>query len=128
MNEVVKPPRFPEEDQRCFPLINCIEFDESVRSVMVSIFGNTLLCENLQTAADVAREYNMNCVTVDGEKVGKRGAIRGGYQDSRSSRLRSWYGMQARQETVSESLIYFFIIYCLFSIFYYLFLLSIFPL
>ena len=102
MVTVVKTPRYPEGDSRCFPLLQCIEFDEAVRPIMISIFGNTLLCEDLQTATEVAHEYNMNCVTLSGEKVGKRGAIRGGYQDARNSRLRSWYHVQKRQETVRE--------------------------
>ena len=102
MNNIMVPPRFPEGDQRCFPLLECIQFDESVRSVMISIFGNTVVCENLQIATDVAREYDLNCVTIDGEKVGKRGAIRGGYQDSRNSRLRTWYKIQQPMETVGE--------------------------
>ncbi|KAK8822103.1 hypothetical protein WA538_000196 [Blastocystis sp. DL] len=97
MRGVVKEPRFPE-DTRCYPLLKCIEFDETVRPVMVSIFGSTLLCEDLRVATEVAKEYNMNCITLAGEKVGKRGAMRGGYFDARSSRLRLWRNVQQKQD------------------------------
>ena len=99
MRGVVKEPRFPE-DTRCYPLLKCIEFDETVRPVMVSIFGSTLLCEDLRVATEVAKEYNMNCITLAGEKVGKRGAMRGGYFDARSSRLRLWRNVQQKQDGV----------------------------
>ena len=99
MRGVVEEPRFPE-DTRCYPLLKCIEFDETVRPVMVSIFGSTLLCEDLRVATEVAKEYNMNCITLAGEKVGKRGAMRGGYFDARSSRLRLWRSVQQKQDGV----------------------------
>ena len=99
MRSVITEPHYPN-DNRCFPLLRCIEFDESVRPIMVSIFGSTLLCEDLQTATEIAREFNMNCVTLAGEKVGKRGAMRGGYFDSHSSRLRLWRSIQRKRESV----------------------------
>lgn len=42
----------------------------------------------------------MNCITLAGEKVGKRGAMRGGYFDARSSRLRLWRNVQQKQDGV----------------------------
>lgn len=99
MRRVITEPQYPK-DSRCFPLVQCIEFDESVRPIMISVFGNTLLCEDLQTATEVAREFNMNCVTLAGEKVGKRGAMRGGYVDSHSSRLRLWRSVQKKRDLV----------------------------
>ena len=89
-------PEYPN-DPRCFPLLRCVEFDEALRPVMVSLFGSTLLCPDLEAATEAARLYHMDCVTVAGEKVGKRGAMRGGYFDSRSSRLRLWRGVSAKE-------------------------------
>lgn len=97
LRETVAEPQYPD-DSRCFPLLRCVEFDEALRPVMVSLFGGTLLCPDLEAATEAARLYHMDCVTIAGEKVGKRGAMRGGYFDSRSSRLRLWRSVTAKEE------------------------------
>ena len=104
IGRVITEPQYPK-DSRCFPLVQCIEFDESVRPIMISVFGNTLLCEDLQTATEIAHDYNMNCVTLAGEKVGKRGSMRGGYFDSHSSRLRLWRSVQKKRDLVRMNII-----------------------
>lgn len=97
LRETVAEPQYPD-DSRCFPLLRCVEFDEALRPVMVSLFGGTLLCPDLEAATEAARLYHMDCVTIAGEKVAKRGAMRGGYFDSRSSRLRLWRSVTAKEE------------------------------
>lgn len=103
MNAMVRLPTYPE-DNRCFPLLHCIEYPQEVESVMVSIFGSTLLCENLQAATEVAEEYKMNCITLAGEKVSKRGAMRGGFFDSRTSRFRLFRSVRAKEDEVWNSI------------------------
>lgn len=99
INSITITPSYPE-DERCFPLIHCIEYPIEIKSVIVSIFGNTLLCENLQVATEVAEEYNMNCITLAGEKVSKRGAMKGGFYDSRLSRYKLYSSIHEKQQEV----------------------------
>lgn len=99
MRETVREPEVPK-DSRCFPLLRCIEFDASLRPVMLSVFGSTMLCNDLETATEVAELYHVNCVTLAGEKVGKRGAIRGGYFDNRVSRLRLWRAVESKEQSL----------------------------
>lgn len=99
LREMTEATTYPD-DSRCFPLLRCIEFEPGLKPVMEYLFGRTLLCQDLETATEVARQYNMNCVTIAGEKVGKRGAMRGGYFDSRSSRLRAWRSVREKEERV----------------------------
>lgn len=99
MNSMIQEIQYPE-DNRCFPLLHCIDYPPEVKSVMISIFGSTLLCENLQAATEVAEEYNMNCITLAGEKVTKRGAMRGGYFDSRTSRYRLYRSIHEKEAEV----------------------------
>ena len=96
IRQTIRDPEFPK-DNRCFPLLKCIEFDESVRPVMNFVFGSTMMCNDLETATEIADLYHVNCVTLSGEKVGKRGAIRGGYFDNRVSRLRLWRSVQKKE-------------------------------
>lgn len=101
IRSMINNPEFPD-DSRCFPLLHCMKYPEEVKPIMVSIFGNTLLCENLQSATEIAEKYNMNCITLAGEKVSKRGAMRGGYSDSRSSRYRLYHSIHEKQDTVGR--------------------------
>lgn len=97
MRQTMREPEFPK-DSRCFPLLRCIEFEESLRPVMLSVFGSTMLCNDLESATEIAELYHVNCVTLSGEKVGKRGAIRGGYFDNRVSRLRLWRSVESKEQ------------------------------
>ena len=85
MRQTMREPEFPK-DSRCFPLLRCIEFEES------------MLCNDLESATEIAELYHVNCVTLSGEKVGKRGAIRGGYFDNRVSRLRLWRSVESKEQ------------------------------
>lgn len=96
MRQTMREPEFPK-DSRCFPLLRCIDFEESLRPVMLSVFGSTMLCNDLESATEIAELYHVNCVTLSGEKVGKRGAIRGGYFDNRVSRLRLWRSVESKE-------------------------------
>lgn len=60
-------------------LISEIQFSETLLPVVQFIFGDTLLCDSLETAASMMRQYKVQCVTIDGEKISKVGVIKGGY-------------------------------------------------
>jgi len=59
------------------------EFDKAMRQV----FGKTLIVKNLEVGTQLARDLDVNCITMDGDQVSRRGAITGGYVDSRHNRL-----------------------------------------
>eukprot|EP00798_Chlamydomonas_sp_ICE-L_P031778 gene31778-6975_t len=58
-------------------------FDRAVQQ----LFGKTVLCRNMEIAGQVARTADLNCVTIDGDQVSKRGALTGGFHDVSHSRL-----------------------------------------
>jgi structural maintenance of chromosome 3 (chondroitin sulfate proteoglycan 6) len=46
------------------------------------VFGKVMVCRDLDTATRVARESNyLNCVTIKGDQVSKKGTMTGGYLD-----------------------------------------------
>ena len=93
-------------------------FDPAVKRV----FGKTLVCRTLEAASQLAKSDELDCVTLDGERMGcwlcvrvvcacvgvvcvcvevvamtpagdqvsRRGALTGGYQDARKSRMEAW--------------------------------------
>ena len=46
-----------------------------------------MLCEDFNSATRTARQYDVDCVTLDGDQVQRRGALTGGYIDKKISRL-----------------------------------------
>ncbi|KAJ5720708.1 uncharacterized protein N7483_008642 [Penicillium malachiteum] len=69
------------------PMIDKIQFDPSYERAFQHVFGKTIICPNLQVASQYARSHGVNAITPEGDRSDKRGALTGGYHDSRQSRL-----------------------------------------
>ncbi|CAK9299188.1 unnamed protein product [Gordionus sp. m RMFG-2023] len=72
----------------CIQMIEKLHFDKEKFGVtMKHVFGRTLICRNMETSTQLARTQNLDCITLDGDQVSRRGALTGGYYDTRKSRL-----------------------------------------
>ncbi|KAI8456728.1 RecF/RecN/SMC [Phakopsora pachyrhizi] len=69
------------------PIIKKIRFDEKYRLAFEQVFSKTVICSNLDLAGAYVRSHRLNAMTLDGDKVDKKGAVSGGYQEARRSRL-----------------------------------------
>lgn len=69
------------------PMIDKLQFDPAYEKAFMHVFGKTIICPNLQVAAQYARSHGVNAITPEGDRSDKRGALTGGFHDSRSSRL-----------------------------------------
>jgi structural maintenance of chromosome 3 (chondroitin sulfate proteoglycan 6) len=56
----------------------------------------------LESASSFARNNNLNCVTLSGDQVNSKGALTGGYIDTRNSRLDTMRTMKKFQNDLSE--------------------------
>ncbi|ODN00988.1 Structural maintenance of chromosomes protein 3 [Orchesella cincta] len=72
-------PNLPQDLRFAKPLINSVQYDAEVARVIEFILGHTLLCDSLETATAMMRQYKLQCVTLDGEKVSKVGVMAGGH-------------------------------------------------
>lgn len=73
--------------QDAFAMVNHLKFDPKFRKAMLTVFGKTLVCRDIDVASQYAKSANLDCVTMEGDQVSRRGALTGGYYDSRKSRL-----------------------------------------
>lgn len=80
--------KFPSGLMDAEPLSKCIKCDEKFRVAVEQVFGSTLLCATLEVANQYRQEHDLECVTMDGDKVQRKGAIKGGYHDQSSSKLK----------------------------------------
>lgn len=69
------------------PMIDKLQFDPAYEKAFMHVFGKTIICPNLQVSAQYARSHGVNAITPEGDRSDKRGALTGGFHDSRSSRL-----------------------------------------
>lgn len=90
----LKPPttQYPTKwGQDVLPLIKKLKYEPKFSPALQQIFGKVVLCRTLSLASEVAAEDGqVNCVTLDGDQVERRGALRGGFVDQRRSRIEAW--------------------------------------
>lgn len=69
------------------PMIEKLQYDATYERAFDHVFGKTIICPNLQVASQYARSHGVNAITPEGDRSDKRGALSGGFHDSRQSRL-----------------------------------------
>lgn len=69
------------------PMIEKLQYDPEFENAFQQVFGKTIICPNLQVASQYARSHGVNAITPEGDRSDKRGALTGGFHDSRQSRL-----------------------------------------
>ncbi|XP_076824516.1 structural maintenance of chromosomes protein 3-like [Clavelina lepadiformis] len=69
------------------PMISKMQFDEEYEVAMRYVFGKTLICRSMEVSTQLARAHQLDCITLEGDQVSRRGALTGGYVDNRKSRL-----------------------------------------
>ena len=87
------------------PLVEQIDFDESVFPVMNFVFGNYLLCKNEDVPAQyssVAAKQKLNWVTLDGDRFDHDGSVSGGYINPHESRIKYFREYRAIIKECSE--------------------------
>ena len=52
--------------QDVFPMIRELQFDAKFRRVMLTVFGKTLMCRDIDVASQYSKSANMDCVTMEG--------------------------------------------------------------
>ena len=76
------------------PLVKYLAFDPKYAPAVGHVFGRTVVCKNLDVAAAVGAETGLQCVTVDGDQVGRKGTLTGGFVDAARSRLGAMAGLK----------------------------------
>jgi len=69
------------------PLIDQLQWIPKAEKAVRHVFNRIMLCEDFNSATRTARQYDVDCVTLDGDQVQRKGALTGGYIDKKISRL-----------------------------------------
>jgi structural maintenance of chromosome 3 (chondroitin sulfate proteoglycan 6) len=81
-----KPAKLPNASD-AVSIMSKIKFEKKFEKAMSQVFGKTIVCPTLAVASQYARSHNCNAITPEGDTANKKGALTGGYIDTRKSRL-----------------------------------------
>ncbi|XP_071792675.1 structural maintenance of chromosomes protein 3-like [Asterias amurensis] len=93
--------QYPESPD-ALPMLHNLQFDEKFKAILNHVFGKTLICRSIEVATQFSRTQNLDCVTLEGDQVSRRGAITGGYYDTRKSRLELQSGILELRQKLSR--------------------------
>lgn len=82
-------PKLPPtpDAQDAIPLLSKLRYDSAHARAFEQVFGKTCVCRDLTIAAAYVKSHGINTITLDGDKVDRKGALTGGWYDVRRSRL-----------------------------------------
>lgn len=102
LNRVKKPHVTYPQGSDVIPLLKKLRFSDSYCRAFEQVFARTVICRNLDVATRVARTDGLDCITLEGDQVSKKGGMTGGFYDHRRSKLR--FMSTIKQNTVSINL------------------------
>ncbi|KAI5060757.1 hypothetical protein GOP47_0025177 [Adiantum capillus-veneris] len=69
-------------------LLKKLKFNSHFSNAFGQVFGRTVICRDLDVATNVARTAELDCITLEGDQVSKKGGMTGGFYDHRKSKLK----------------------------------------
>lgn len=84
------------------PLIKRLKYETKVEMAIKHVFEKILLCRTIDVATTIAKQYQMDCVLLDGDLISRKGALTGGYVDVRQSKLSYHRQLAQLKDTLSQ--------------------------
>ncbi|RIA90233.1 chromosome segregation protein sudA [Glomus cerebriforme] len=78
---------YPESNDKVIPMMKVLKFDKAYTKAVEQVFGRSVICVDLNVAATLAKSHDLDGITLDGDRVDRKGALTGGYLDVRRRRL-----------------------------------------
>lgn len=70
------------------PMIQLVKYDDSkLEPIFNQIFSKAILVPDLEQGCKLAKEFQFQTITLDGDRVDKKGSLTGGYIDTKRTRL-----------------------------------------
>ncbi|RHN79046.1 putative structural maintenance of chromosomes protein [Medicago truncatula] len=88
LNRVNAPRVTYPQSSDVIPLLKKLNFKHDYTPAFSQVFARTVICKNLDVASKVARTNGLDCITLEGDQVSKKGSMTGGFYDHRRSRLK----------------------------------------
>lgn len=102
LNRVKAPHVNYPQSNDVIPLLKKLKFSRDYGPAFSQVFARTVICRDLDVATRVARTDGLDCITLEGDQVSKKGGMTGGFYDYRRSKLK--FMNTIRQNTRSINL------------------------
>jgi len=76
-----------QEKSDALLMIKKVTFDQKYKAAMQQIFARTIICPSLPVASSYVKSHDINAITIDGDRIERKGALTGGSHDAKKSRL-----------------------------------------
>lgn len=63
------------------PLVDVVKCPDWVRPAVQQVFGKAVVCRSMELCEEVAKRHGIDAITLDGDRVSRKGVITGGFQD-----------------------------------------------
>ncbi|GLT60961.1 hypothetical protein SLA2020_336990 [Shorea laevis] len=88
LNRVKAPHVNYPQSSDVIPLLKKLKFSQEFTPAFGQVFGRTVICRDIDVATRVARTDGLDCITLEGDQVSKKGGMTGGFYDYRRSKLK----------------------------------------
>ncbi|XP_065851930.1 structural maintenance of chromosomes protein 3 [Euphorbia lathyris] len=88
LNRVKAPHVTYPQSSDVIPLLKKLKFSPNFNPAFSQVFARTVICRDLDVATRVARNDGLDCITLEGDQVSKKGGMTGGFYDHRRSKLK----------------------------------------
>ncbi|XP_022752482.1 structural maintenance of chromosomes protein 3 isoform X2 [Durio zibethinus] len=88
LNRVKAPHVTYPQSSDVIPLLKKLNFSPKFAPAFAQVFGRTVICRDIDVATRVARTDGLDCITLEGDQVSKKGGMTGGFYDYRRSKLK----------------------------------------
>lgn len=83
-------------------LLNKLKFLPKYNPAFAQVFARTVICRDLDVATKVARADGLDCITLEGDQVSKKGGMTGGFYDHRRSKLKFMNIIRQDTQSIGE--------------------------
>eukprot|EP00850_Spirogloea_muscicola_P012247 SM000078S22106 [mRNA] locus=s78:418815:427691:- [translate_table: standard] len=80
--------KYPSDNNNVLPLLRRLKYAKDYESAFAHVFARTLICRDIDTATSVSKTSDLDCITMEGDQVTKKGAMTGGFHDHWRSKLK----------------------------------------
>uniref|UniRef100_A0AC35THX2 Structural maintenance of chromosomes protein n=1 Tax=Rhabditophanes sp. KR3021 TaxID=114890 RepID=A0AC35THX2_9BILA len=87
LNRITARQRQSVKDDEAEEMLNVINYDPKYETLMRNFFGQTAVVCTLDVGSRICKMFHVNCVTMDGDKVSRKGPLTGGYREMKRSKL-----------------------------------------
>ncbi|CCW68544.1 unnamed protein product [Phytomonas sp. Hart1] len=91
------------ETPECSSLLSKVSYNDRFTKVVAEVFGRVAVVASLESGLKFTKELHLDVITLDGDQLGRKGAITGGYIDKLNMKLPIYANEKSLTLTLTEA-------------------------